>query len=338
MPNTTAVTQETDWTYGPFKMQFQMNLQKPSDYRLDFKDKVLLQPMILGLLVFAGTDPVTKEEIPASAFERGFSTEMCRHALTEVGAAPLTRKCLVHKKVLRSIGDGDAKVDELHLMIHDGNDLATHALTQFGYAGNLLHAEIKKTKGPGPISEPDSIEIQQALANAKSHGAKFAVTGGIHLTNDDIIIVSEIQRRAKEVKKLKKKKKEHLRELTLEMKGWEILLAGKSVDSLKVSELDTLLSWYKAPKQKGAKRAKKLEQWKAILPQGQSPPQFGHWTAKDEATLTLYKTSRIKLKDDALNCLQQTNERVLEATVGNMCCEKRQMLQQQLDELDATQR
>ncbi len=128
VPNTTAVTQETDRNYGSFKTQFQTNLHKLSDYRLDFKDKVLLQPMILGLLVFGGTDPVTKEEIPLSAFERGFNNEICLHAWTEVGAAPLMRKCLVHKKVLRSIGDGDAKVDELHLMIQDGNDLATHAL------------------------------------------------------------------------------------------------------------------------------------------------------------------------------------------------------------------
>jgi hypothetical protein len=73
------------------------------------------------------------------------------------------------------------------------------------------------------------------------------VTGGIHLTSDDIIIASEIQCRAKEVEKLEKKKKEHSRESTLEMKGRQILLAGKSVDSLKVSELDTLLSWYQAP-------------------------------------------------------------------------------------------
>ncbi len=73
------------------------------------------------------------------------------------------------------------------------------------------------------------------------------MTGGIHLTSDDIIIASEIQCRAKEVEKLEKKKKEHSRESTLEMKGRQILLAGKSVDSLKVSELDTLLSWYQAP-------------------------------------------------------------------------------------------
>jgi hypothetical protein len=82
VPNTTAVMQETDRNYGPFKTQFRTNLHKLSDYRLDFEDKVLLQPMILGLLVFGGTDPVTKEEIPVSAFERGFSNEMCLHAWT----------------------------------------------------------------------------------------------------------------------------------------------------------------------------------------------------------------------------------------------------------------
>ena len=109
----------------------------------------------------------------------------------------------------------------------------------------------------------------------------------------------------------------------MEMIGQEILLAGKSANSLKVSELDTLLSWYQAPKQKGAKQTKKPQQWKAMLGQGQSPPQFGQWTDEDEA---FYKTSRVKLKDSASNCLQKTKKRFLEETVSKMCCEKRQML------------
>ena len=136
------------------------------------------QPMILGLLVFGGTDPVTKEEIPVSAFESRLSKKMCLHAWTKVRAALLTRKCLVHKKMLRSIGDGDAKVDELRLMIQDSNDLATNALTQFRYAGDLLYAEIKTMKGPGQlISQPNLIEIQQALADSQSYGTIIAVMG-----------------------------------------------------------------------------------------------------------------------------------------------------------------
>ena len=56
-----------------------------------------------------------------------------------------------------------------------------------------------------------------------------------------------------------------------------ILDAGKNVESLLVSELDTLLARHRVAKNKGSKK-EELEQWKDIIAKGQQPPQFERWT------------------------------------------------------------
>ena len=57
-----------------------------------------------------------------------------------------------------------------------------------------------------------------------------------------------------------------------------ILDACKNVESLLVSELDTLLAWHRVAKTKGSKKEDKLEQWKDIITKGQELPQFKWWT------------------------------------------------------------
>ncbi len=59
VPNTTAVTQETDRNYGPFKGRFRANLGEIVDARIAAKKSFLLQPWLVGLIVFGGTDEET---------------------------------------------------------------------------------------------------------------------------------------------------------------------------------------------------------------------------------------------------------------------------------------
>ena len=105
VPKTTAVMQETDQNYGPFKTQYCKNLDVVVDERIKQKQSTSLAPWQVGLIVFGGVDPVTNI-IVESAFEQGFSREGCRHAWEKVSAAPLTRACLTNKKVRRLLGDG----------------------------------------------------------------------------------------------------------------------------------------------------------------------------------------------------------------------------------------
>ena len=86
VPNTTAVTQETDKNYQPFKTQFRTNLAHAVKARIEKFKSTSLQPFLVGLCVFGGTCPQSKLDIPLSqsAFERGFSQEACRTPCTKV--------------------------------------------------------------------------------------------------------------------------------------------------------------------------------------------------------------------------------------------------------------
>ena len=107
VPNTTAVTQETDRNYGPFKGRFRANLGEIVDARIAAKKSFLLQPWLVGLIVFGGTDEETRFEITKCAFLAGISKEACLSAWEKVGAAPCMRKCLSDPKVSKSLGDRD---------------------------------------------------------------------------------------------------------------------------------------------------------------------------------------------------------------------------------------
>ncbi len=72
VPNTTAVTQETDQSYGPFQSAVRTNLQLIIDERIAMDKTRTLLPWMVGLIVFGGEDPETGL-IVGSAFQRGFS-------------------------------------------------------------------------------------------------------------------------------------------------------------------------------------------------------------------------------------------------------------------------
>ena len=73
VPNTTAVMQETDQSYGLFQSAVRTNLQLIIDERIAADKPKSLLPWIVGLVVFGGEDPETGL-IVGSAFQRGFST------------------------------------------------------------------------------------------------------------------------------------------------------------------------------------------------------------------------------------------------------------------------
>ena len=74
VPNTTAISQETDINYGPFKSQFRRNLEEVVDERVLQVKSTSLQPWMAPLVVFGGKDEETGLVInqDESAFEVGF--------------------------------------------------------------------------------------------------------------------------------------------------------------------------------------------------------------------------------------------------------------------------
>jgi len=202
VPNTTAVTQETDRNYGPFKTQFRINLIHLTDARIAAGESTSLQPWIVGLCVFGGECPTKTVEIPLSmsAFEKGFSKEACLSAWAKVGAAPCTRACLSDKHVRRELGDADDDTNSLMVALQEANDNAVALLTRHGYRATHLAAKMNRVAvRKSAVTVPHSKERILLLAKAKTHGEKFAVTNGDHLTSDDFFKSVEVNSRKKEI-------------------------------------------------------------------------------------------------------------------------------------------
>ena len=136
MPNTTAVTQETDQIYGLFKSKYRANLEDLVDELVRLNKPVLVPQYKHGLLVFGGVDPDTGLHRP-SAFEEGFSRGNCLNSWKKIGAAPITRACLNDPQVRKSM-DRDKDFALLINSVQEANDYALYALTEGGYDGSAL--------------------------------------------------------------------------------------------------------------------------------------------------------------------------------------------------------
>ena len=178
VPNTTAVTQETDQSYCPFKTQFQKNLKILSDSRLIGNYSTSLPPWMVGLVVFGGTDPISGVVVLCSAFDMGFSKERNCAVWEKCGAAPLTRACLQNNsQVRREIGDDDDAANTAMTRIQESNNVSTHFLSRNGFDGNVFKDNVKKV-GRKSVTVRHSTERIEKIQQATTHGNLFHATGG----------------------------------------------------------------------------------------------------------------------------------------------------------------
>ena len=105
--NATAVSQETDHKYGPFKIQFQKDLDDLVQARIEKQLSICIQPSFVGLTMLGGMDPISGHDLSSSAFQIGCSRPACLSACNKVGAAPLNTNCLDDSKVEKSFEDGN---------------------------------------------------------------------------------------------------------------------------------------------------------------------------------------------------------------------------------------
>jgi hypothetical protein len=208
VPNTTAISQETDQNYGLFKGAYNKNLDRVVEKRVEHNKTTSLPAWMVGLIVFGGTDPETGFYLEESAFQAGSSCEACRDTWAKVSAAPLTKACLNNPKVRKSIDDGNGDDEYQFLLntIQEGN-LATHTLASCGYDSTILKDTVLRIERPKIVTEELTAEHWQALKNTTTHGNKFHGTGGCHITSDDVFISAELGSREKEKARLLTHKK-----------------------------------------------------------------------------------------------------------------------------------
>ena len=127
-PNMTAMIQQTERNYEPFKTQLRNNLDLVLTQRLAKQVSLSVQPWLYGIIMFLVSDPETGYFVKTSVFEFVLSRAHCKNALANIGAAPLTMACLTYTKVRQHISDTNNHTNDLMHELQDSNDLAVFQL------------------------------------------------------------------------------------------------------------------------------------------------------------------------------------------------------------------
>ncbi len=125
-----------------------------------------------------------------------------------MGAVPPTRACLKNSKVCRELGDSNNNDETQIAMLQMQMDLmmACDLFTAKGFQGHFLKAELKKKKvvAKNLVMVVNSMEQIEALANARTHSAVFAVTGEDHFKSNNIFMAAELPAKKAKIAQLKK--------------------------------------------------------------------------------------------------------------------------------------
>jgi hypothetical protein len=192
VPNTTSVTQETDQNYGPFKTYYRKNLEQLSQEQ--FLENKSLHINDLPLIVF-GREAAPGKESMVDAFAKAFSREVCLSAWKQCASVPLTLQALSSDKARHEIMlDKDGNVDDTCdpdsrtlLRLEEVNHFSCDFLLSFyGFDGSKLRIDAPRRKKQQQLTQPFSLERQQAIQKATTAGQLFHATGGTMLNSDDM--------------------------------------------------------------------------------------------------------------------------------------------------------
>lgn len=294
VPNTTAVTQETDQNYGPFKQVYYGNLETLVKFRIE-RNKTLTM-LDIGKLVFGcegkeGEDPELHD-----AFSAGFGVEINKQCWAKCGAVPLTRNGLTSDKVHHDIVVGADGVIDLEadpttakmLALEQHNHVCCDALSDMGMNPSQLYSTAPKVtinKIEIAVTRPMSKERILALCQAKGAGDLFRRTGGDHLCTDEMMIAIQMGLREPEIKKKEAEKTKRIELFGLDSAARTLIDAKevrtKGINHLLVPDLKILVAWKRGLKTVSLKKDELKKAWN----DEPEPEPVQAWSEADELEL-----------------------------------------------------
>jgi hypothetical protein len=214
LPNATSVQQETGINYGPFKSVIRSNLKNIATACHLAQKSMSLGPSTFGLIVYSRV--CTKLKVVCkNAVDSAFNVKLNLHSWAAVEAVPLMMKCLENKKVGHDGMDRDNPNFDAFLDVQLQNDYSTTQLMMMGYKGEMLWVQYQEDKvralrAAAPVTVPHTRERQEALATTTTHGKKFFVTGGEHITSEDMFKSAKIGSQNAKAMEMEKDKKRRL--------------------------------------------------------------------------------------------------------------------------------
>jgi len=200
----------------------------------------------------------------------------------------------------------------VHLIV-EHKVIACNTLTMEGYNGNVMKIALKTIEHMTCVTLPHTKDRIELLSQAKSHGNKFAATGGVHLMSNDIFMGIVLkQRKILREKLATKEKMLRQQQESTESEALAILDAAGG-DATKIMGLDStiLLSWHQHPKVAGMKKEEKLNVWVAIVNRGKAPPSFEKWTDADDIKLSEAQSGVVEMTHTALGHLEAPKKKEL---------------------------
>ena len=347
LPNATSVQQETDHNYGPFKGVVRNNLKKISTSFYAAGLTIPLNTTTFGLIVYGGTIPVGPSTTITcrNALAETFDVKSNLTSWREVGAVPHTRKCLTNSKVRHDGTDERDPNFDTYQDIQSQNDYSTAQLNLMGYRGDKLRAvflpdKISERKASMAVTVANTRDRQEAIAAATTHGAKFFVTGGEHVTSNDMFKAAEINRRKSEAAEREKEKKSRVeyharREAALPIINRLQNDLGDDIGRLKSKELEILLRWKGVPVSTMGNIANRrilYQQFAEGVAEEVSVP--APWTEIDEAELVALRDGPIAIYDTAYGRFEEQKKRDVERAYQKMTATEKEVFRRKMAEID----
>jgi regulator of sigma D len=305
VPNTTAVTQETDQNYGQFKSVYRSSIRSLSQER--FARKMAMRVTDLPLLVFGGFCNDTGLGIPSS-FESGFSVASNLSAWKKCGAVPLTRSSLGSNKVRHEVPIAGLELQalsedpevELLKQIEQSNQQFCNELTDYGCDGSFLSIKAPVRKKTAGMMVKNSKERIIALKRATTAGQNFHTTGGGHLNSDEFFRAQELRARESKIKLMEEAKKERKKYCEKQFKAGFIIrkkgdLTLENQKDFTAPEIKILCAWKKI-KTTLTKKKDLIELYVDTL----KPKPQKSWTRGEEAALEHLKNDNVPMSETLL--------------------------------------
>jgi hypothetical protein len=351
LPNATSVQQETDRNYGLFKKVVRRNPAALTTSCYTQKMPIRLSVSTFGLVIYGGVCPQMSVGCE-DAIAKAFSVNRNLECWAAVGAVPLRIKCLSNNNVRHNGNNGNDPEYNKCQIIQLKNDYSCAQLSTMVYDANLLKTEFNEDGIRAAAAEEEldlsitvanTHEWQEALAKAATYGKKFYVTGGKHITSDDMFIAAEMGNCKREIAETEKDKKVRVDFHT--RRGPTLInldrldhKSDSNVVRLVNKEMEVLLRWKGVPLSKMDNMASKRALYQQFVGETRED-DLGNpacWTEVDDNHLEALRISPIEMGDPAYERFEAQKKRDVKIAYQKMSVEEKESFKQKMAEIDKT--
>jgi hypothetical protein len=258
-------------------------------------------------------------------------------------------KCLVNKKVGHDGTNRDNPNFDAFLDVQSQNDYSTTQLTMMGYKGEMLRMQyledkVRVLQAAAPVTVPHTRECQEALTATTTHGKKFFMMGGKHITLENMFKSAKIVSWNAEAVEREKDRKWRFEYHTRREAALPILNCLENelenvVAWLTGKELEVLLHWKGVLVSKMGNVANRGVLYQQFADGGEEEEDNTSiptpWTDVDKAGLLALTNTPIEMADTSYGRFLVMQKRDAKRAFQHMSPAEREAFLQRLTEIDA---